>query len=133
MLKDGAEAEDVAQETFARLCNADLASNDAPTLVAWIYRTATHLGIDRLRRARPEGADDVEPQAPALDEQVEMRRWLARIARRAPPGELELVTMARIDGMTHREIAITTGKSERTVRRLLARFDKRMAAWTVER
>ena len=44
------EAQDVAQETFIRLWKSGLDLEDARRVAAWVYRTATHLSVDRIRR-----------------------------------------------------------------------------------
>jgi RNA polymerase sigma factor (sigma-70 family) len=45
------DAEDIVQETFARLLERPPAQG-GPALGAWLLRVATHLGIDALRRRR---------------------------------------------------------------------------------
>lgn len=138
MLGDGDEAADVAQETFVRLWSRGPGAVQAEARIGWIYRTSTRLAIDRLRRRRlgvevlhdsrlaPAGpAEGSAPQAP-VDDVLAARQWLAAVADAIDPGDLEVVVLSRIDGMTHDEIAGVTGQSERTVRRVLARVDGRM-------
>ena len=85
MLGDGAEAEDVAQESLLRLWNhaADW-RGDGPGVAAWLTRVATNLCLDRLRkRARisgepvPQRADD----APLADVLVDAERDRQRVIR----------------------------------------------------
>lgn len=53
MLRDRADAEDVAQESMLRLWQmAARWRADAP-IGAWLYRVAHNLAIDRIRRRRP--------------------------------------------------------------------------------
>jgi RNA polymerase sigma-70 factor, ECF subfamily len=133
MLRDPAEAQDVAQETFARLWihRADIADTQAVT--AWLYRTSTRLAVDSYRRTR--GQEPLDPQheegrPPGGADRLDAVRLLERIAGRAPPRELEVAILSRIDELTQDEIAEVTGMSSRTVRRLLRKFDGRLARWS---
>lgn len=133
VLGDGHEAEDVAQETFMRLWQSqhDVA-NDPRSVTAWIYRTATRLAIDQLRRRRAAPALDSLPSpsdAGNPEESLAARRAIAELSTELTPEELEVAVLCRIDGLGHREIAEVTGVSERTVRRLLQRVDERLARW----
>lgn len=131
MLRDAAEAQDVAQETFTRLWSERARLRDDAGVASWIYRTSTRLAIDRFRRAARDGDDE-----PALDaatdgvdaaERLASRQLLARLAALAPDDELEVAVLSRVDGLTHGEIAGVLGRSDRTVRRLLERLEARLA------
>jgi RNA polymerase sigma-70 factor (ECF subfamily) len=134
MLGEREEAADVAQETFARLCESGFVHEEAAVRVRWIYRTSTRLAIDALRRrrlgveTRGAGVDlDAESHARPADEVLAARQRLGAIAASAPRDELEVALLCRIDGLTQPEAAEVCEVSERTVRRLLERFDRRLA------
>ena len=125
VLGDPDEANDVAQETFIRFWKFG-ATDEPRVALAWLYRTATRLSVDRLRQravhARPvPGATETAD----LESTTASRQLLERLARTAEPDELQAAVLARVDGMTHPEIAGVMAISERTVRRLLSRFDER--------
>ncbi len=130
MLNDPVEAQDVAQETFIRLWRSSIARDDAPRVTGWIYATATRLAIDLMRRRRRQGAPVAEPpelpDGADLERAVAFRQQLDRLARRVPARELELAILERVDGLTQAEIAAVSGISDRTVRRVLTRFDERV-------
>jgi RNA polymerase sigma-70 factor (ECF subfamily) len=135
MLGDLAEADDVAQETFVRLWQSSLENAEPRRLVSWIYRTSTRLAIDRLRqRARRPSSDGGEERAveelaalsPDSEDALATRRALERLARALPEGELEMALLHRLDGLSQAEIAAVAQVSERTVRRCLERFDRRV-------
>jgi RNA polymerase sigma-70 factor (ECF subfamily) len=134
MLADAGDAEDVAQETFIRLWHGELGGRDPRQVTAWIYRTSTRAAIDRLRQRRRQAAlhESAAPAGESVFPQSESalaaRRALERIARAAPARELEVAVMSRLDAMSQSEIADVLETSERTVRRLLERFDARLAA-----
>lgn len=132
------EAADVAQEAFVKLWESGVTHSGPAARAAWIYRTCTRLAIDRLRRRRlgietAAGEEDggavhaVASLAPA-DELVSARQQLAALAAQATRPELEVAILCRVDGLTQPEVAEVAGLSERTVRRLLDRFDARAAA-----
>lgn len=145
MLGPGEEAADVAQETFTRLCESGAVHLPPDARLRWLYAASTRLAIDVLRRRRLGRRLGVEPlerapddggpaalEAPApgrhADDLLAARQALAAIAAEAPPEELEAAVLCRVDGLTQPEAAEVSGISERTVRRLLGRFDARLAA-----
>lgn len=130
MLGDADEAQDVAQETFIRFWSARLLEEDPRRQLAWLYRTCTRLAIDllRRRRSRPQASDALLESLPGPDaaKTAELRDELARMAQRVPKNELEVALLSRLDRLTHPEIAEVIGTSERSVRRMLSRFDARV-------
>ena len=135
MLGDFSEADDVAQETFVRLWQAELVGEEPRRVLAWIYRTGTRLAIDRLReRSRVAAADEeaialAQLGSPAAggDDALATRRSLGVLARHIPADELEVALLSRLDGLSQPEIADVSRISERTVRRRLRRLDARVA------
>jgi RNA polymerase sigma-70 factor (ECF subfamily) len=137
MLAAEAEAQDVAQETFVRLWRSGLDGRKPPQILAWIYRTSTRLAVDRLRQhqARPAASlEDVdgEREQPSHEPGLLARQELGQLARRLGRDDLELVVMSRLDRMTHAEIALVLGTSDRTVRRRLVRLDQTLTRFTTE-
>lgn len=128
------DAADVAQETFVRLCESDILDREPAVRVAWIYRTSTRLAVDLLRRRRlgvelpaEDGGADAAADLTGADDALAARQRLAAIAGAASREELEVAVLCRVDGMTQPEAAAVCGVSERTVRRLLERLDRKLA------
>ena len=133
MLGDGDEAQDVAQETFVRLWHAELGDDDPRRITAWIYRASTHLAVDLLRRRRFVADAPLDGAHAACTEALlHARQELARIASASPAQELEIAVLHRIDGLGQEEIAAVLDISDRTVRRVLRRFDERLARLRAE-
>src|SRR5207249_155404 len=134
MLADTRDAEDVAQETFVRFWRAaaaGLAPAQPGQIVAWLYRASTRVAIDRLRErdrrkhlAAAAGGGAATGIGPA-ESRLDARRELAWFAARVPHDEMEAILLSRIDRLTQPEVAEVLGVSERTVRRLLGRFEAR--------
>lgn len=131
MLRGDAEANDVAQEVFARLWQHRDLVEDHQALTAWLYQASTRLVIDRARR-RAFGRESLghlqavlEGRADADSETlVASREQLRSVLSTCPAAELEAAILNRVDRLSHPEVAEVLGVSERTVRRLLTRFDE---------
>jgi RNA polymerase sigma-70 factor (ECF subfamily) len=130
LLGSSSAADDVAQETLLRLWKSGLAEGGDPrTVMAWLYRTCTRLAIDVLRERRRTGSAviDLEATPCAIDPRacMEARAAIAMLAGAVPQDELAVVVLCRVDGLAQPEAAQVLGISERTVRRVLDRFDER--------
>jgi RNA polymerase sigma-70 factor (ECF subfamily) len=142
LLRDPVAAEDVMQETFLRFIRSGPAfagPDDAAVAMAWLYRTCFRVAIDLARERRrspllppPGDADDPSPCGVDAALAAEARSALARIAGAVPDDELEAAILCRVDGLTHPEAAAVMGVSERSIRRMLGRFDERLAGLRAE-
>jgi RNA polymerase sigma-70 factor (ECF subfamily) len=138
------DAEDVAHEAFVRLLQLGpewAGDEDTPVVMAWLYRTCTRLAIDTLRsRGRTMLSDDPSrdareswwPGGVAIDDALGSRRLIHTLAKRVDEEELEAAVLCRVDGLSQLEAAAVLGVSERTVRRLLDRFDAHVKQWREE-
>ncbi len=127
-------AEEIAQETFVRFWQAGPAldaTTETRTIMAWLYVTSTRLATDALREGRLVSFDEtVEAPAacaasPAAVAQA--RSSILALSKRVSPEEIEAAILTRLDGLAHAEAGLLLGVSERTVRRLLERFDAQSA------
>lgn len=70
MTRDEAEAEELTQDTYARALERSAQLRDPQAALAWLYRIATTVTLDRLRQRRPPTvALDDEEAAAAADSQ----------------------------------------------------------------
>ena len=135
MLRGDADAMDLAQEVFVRLWQHRELVQDPQALTAWLYRASTRLVIDRARHCKL-GQESLSQLQKTLQDaaanDAEARFWSRQQLRSLlsdwPENELEAAMLSRLDRLTHPEIAEVVGASERTVRRLLSRFDERVVA-----
>jgi RNA polymerase sigma-70 factor, ECF subfamily len=112
---DAAMAEDLAQETLLTVWSkANLYSPDKATPATWIFTIARNLRIDRLRKEvawqelSEEHAEEIPSGDAAPDDMVSERQRQARVQAvlaRLPADQREVITLAFIDGLSHREIA----------------------------
>jgi RNA polymerase sigma-70 factor (ECF subfamily) len=134
VLRNPAEAEDVAQEALLRAYRNFHQLRDPGCFRGWLVRTAWRLALDTLRaagrRARREIAamgDRREPEAEDVAASREFERHVAD-ALDALPEKLRLVmVLAAIEGYDTREMAALLTIPEGTVKTRLFRARKQMA------
>lgn len=128
MIRQGAEpalAEELAQETLLTVWRkARLYSADKGSASTWIFTIARNLRIDRIRRETawqelPEGHAEIASDDQSPDEEVAERERQAVIQAamaELPVDQLEVVTLAFVDGLSHSEIAERLGLPLGTVK-----------------
>ena len=135
MLKDDAEAEDVAQEALLRLWrNAAALELGAGGVRPWLRRVASNLCIDRVRARRNTTAVDQVPEQAEPAGQVRHlaeRELGARVdaALKALPERQRLaITLFHYEGMSQIEVGGVLGISDEAVESLLARARRTLKA-----
>ena len=135
MLADRTEAEDVTQEAMLRLWHMapDWRQGEA-RVATWLYRVASNLCLDRLRKSRPRGLDEVaEPEdaAPGVVARlIEADRMLAldKALAALPDRQRQAVVLRHIEGLSNPEIAAVMDIGVEAVESLVARGKKGLAA-----
>lgn len=127
MLGDGAEAEDVAQETFLRFWREARRWRDGTPIGPWLYRVAHNLCLDRLRRRRRRAEapdDDVPDPAPMPDGAIDRERiaqaMCAAIAA-LPERQRTAITLVHDIELDNRAAAAIMDVSVEALESLLAR------------
>ena len=129
-LRSEQEAKEVAQEAYMRLLQLK-EPGDPVLLRAYLFKTATHLAIDRLRhrnvryRAEEHGMLPVKVDTSGRESDDPARQLLAREQASQLLGYLQelpvkcqqVFSLHRLDGVPQREVARRLGCSERMVRR----------------
>ena len=117
MMRQGADAgvaEDLAQETLLTVWRkAALYSGELGSPIAWLFRIARNLRIDRLRREftwhelTDEAMQLPGSEMPADDRVIERQRQARVRAALAtlPPEQREIIELAYMDGYSQSEIA----------------------------
>jgi RNA polymerase sigma-70 factor, ECF subfamily len=135
MLRDEAEAEDVAQEALLRLWrNADALELGPGGLRPWLRRVVANLCIDRVRAGRhltvvDEVPEQMEP-APQLGAMArgELAARVAKALHALPERQRIALTLFHFEGMSQSEVAATLAISEDAVESLLARGRRALKA-----
>ncbi len=121
------DARELVQETFYQFWRDRERFEGRSSAFTYLYRIATNLAIDRLRRRRTAGeqipaeqvglvgSQNPGQQAVAQDNLVELTRGLDEET-------LAVAVMAYVDGLTQEEIAVALDLSRRTIGKRLKRF-----------
>jgi RNA polymerase sigma-70 factor, ECF subfamily len=135
MLGDPAEAQDVTQETMLKLWRiAPDWQADRGALGTWLYRVASNLCIDRLRRRRELGSGampEIADEAPGALGRIEAddRAAALRAALASLPERQRLAILLRhFEDRPNPEIAAILETSVEAVESLLARGRRELVA-----
>lgn len=129
MLRDPEEAHDIAQETFVRAYQSLPGFRGASSFQTWLYRIASNLVIDSVRRHRRREDSAVSLDAPVDTDEGQMGRDLAddrrgpealaessavqyevqRAIAKVTPKLRAVLVMYDIQGMSYQEIAEVLG------------------------
>jgi RNA polymerase sigma-70 factor (ECF subfamily) len=133
---DRALADDLLQESYYRLLRAERRFDSESHRRNYLYRIATNLAHDRHRSRRgvvsvPVPAEH-EPSALASHDDVagdaERRTDLGRAMAKLKPREREMLWLAYAQGSSHEEIAQSLGLRKASIKMLLFRARRRLAA-----
>ena len=122
-------ADDILQETFLKFLKAPRPAMDEASTRAYLYRTATTLIVDHWRRRKREEAWSLKTifrtrAAQSTTLRGDMARMFERLAHR----EQALLWLAYVEGFDHREIAAVLGLRVKSIKVLLFRARKKLAA-----
>jgi len=125
---DLSDADDVAQEAFARLWARRESVDWTEPILGWLLVTARRIAVDRFRQlaralrfgaAAPPAAID----AHTIDRFVDLRAELARLS----PTERASILMAAVEGWTAEEIGASLGVSAGAIRAAASRGRVKLA------
>jgi RNA polymerase sigma-70 factor (ECF subfamily) len=132
--RDGDIAEDLLQETFARLLVEYREGRPPEQVQAWLYRVASNLAISRGRRVqtarnwmanqrRDDAARVASPETAAI-----RREWTSDVgeALATLSKEARTALLLAAQGFSGREIALTIDRSEAATRVLMCRARQQM-------
>ena len=124
-------ADDLLQESYYRLLKASTVFESENHRRNYLYRIATNLVRDSRRTARPVFDDDVEMAdvaAPQSHADAESRTDVRRALGRLKPRERALLWLAYANGSSHAEIAGVLGLKTGSIKLLLFRARRKLAA-----
>jgi RNA polymerase sigma-70 factor (ECF subfamily) len=141
VVRDAAEAEDLAQETLLRAHRQRTTLRDPAALESWLYQIASHVSIDRLRQrarvarrqvgARIEDlslADRDQPSPLTIVQQTEMSECVQRYVANLSDAYKAVVLFHDVDGLTADEIAHLLQLPRTTVKMRLHRARRHLQA-----
>jgi len=133
------EAEEIAQEAFLRFYRSLSTFRGESSVGTWLYRTVSRLAIDHLRREKlrrkifffrsgdqdqPDPIDllpdqTASPQAQLLAQETSDQ--MKQVLQKLPPQQKAVFVLRHMEGMPLKEIAVTLGLKEGTVKTHLHR------------
>lgn len=135
MLRDDAEAEDVAQETLLRLWRNAAGLELGPHGVRpWLRRVVSNLCIDRVRARRNTTVTDEVPEESEPASQVrhlaerELGSRVDAALKALPERQRLALTLFHYEGMSQVEVGEVLGISDEAVESLLARARRTLKA-----
>ncbi|MEO9651576.1 MAG: RNA polymerase sigma factor [Roseobacter sp.] len=128
LLGDNSEAEDISQEAMLRLWRIapEWRSGEAQ-VSTWLYRVTANLCMDRLRRRRSVGLDEIdEPADGRLSVEENLQNGsradaLAQALNQLPDRQRQAVILRHLEGLGNPQIAEIMEISPRAVESLIAR------------
>ena len=148
LLKDGAEAEDVAQETFVRAYRALDRFDGRSEPFTWIYRIAVNLSLNAIRSRKTRRAgpspDDPRIEAALVDKNPttgnphgaaadrELAEALAAGIDSLSDTLRTTLVLVVIDGLSHAEAAEVLGCPEGTVAWRIHEARRKLKAYLLE-
>lgn len=117
------------QEAFLRFLRTAPPNMDRPAMKGYLYRTANSLLIDHWRRENRSKRWSLEmifPKESTADR--EASEDMSKAFRVLKPQQRSLLWLAYVEGFDHREIADAAGVKESSVKVLLFRARKALAA-----
>lgn len=128
---DPALADDLLQESFIRFLAADAPQDGEVAARRYLFRIGTNLLRDHWRKPKSAGLDDVSPEALGIADRsasADARAMLGPALQKLKPRERQLLWLAYAEGYSHREIAAITGLATASIKLLLFRAKRRIAA-----
>lgn len=133
MVRDPGAAEELVQEAFLRVYRARERYEPDARFSTWLYRIATNLALNELRRPRrrdPHESLDA-PEGPSLsadsqptDEVVDARRRAERLEMalaELPERQRAALWLSAVEGLSYAEVADSLDVSESAVKALVHR------------
>ena len=137
---DNRLADDLLQETYYRFLRAGGSYSDEAHRRHYLFRIAVNLVRDHYRRPRfdrlPDTDEPHHPQSPSGAEAADraaQRIDLSRAMARLKPRERDMLWLAYAQGSSHEEIGAALGLKAASIKSLLFRARRRLAALLGER
>ena len=114
-------AEELLHETFARAIRSQGPSPSSDDIRPWLYRVATNIAIDHVRRSRRLAFVPFRGVEPAPERDAGQIDLVRRVLRTMPPDQSTALVLRLHEGFAPLEIAELLGISEAAVRSRLVR------------
>jgi len=122
-------ADDLLQETFFRMIRAGFQPESDDHARNFLFKVATNLVRDYYRSPKRDTLPlEHSPAVDGPEHRVRLRRDVQRIFKNLKPRERELLWLGHVEQFSHREIAEILGLKPGSIRLLLFRARRKLAA-----
>src|SRR5271154_6797347 len=143
ILRNHNDAEDIAQQVFAKIYFSIQSFDFRSSLLTWIYKITVNECYDYLRKKRVrklvyesdfseedaqrmEASDPaVDPSAP-MDKQLAQRDLVTKLLSKVSPEDRSLIMLKEVEGHSVEELAAMTGLNENTIKVKLFRTRQKL-------
>ena len=121
----GSQAQDIAQESFLRLCKAEFGQISPPEIRFWLFRVARNLALNEIDKGKTRNrlwhrAVDFfhfqEPSPEETFEHFEMQNAVRKLLGFLPEHQRSALLLREQEEMSYREIALILGITESKVK-----------------
>jgi RNA polymerase sigma-70 factor, ECF subfamily len=143
ILRNHNDAEDIAQQVFAKIYFSIRNFDFRSTLLTWIYKITVNECYDYLRKRkvrklvyesdfseedslRMENSEAAVEQAPAIDNSLAQRDYVMKLLAKVSEEERMLMLLKEVEGHSVEELAQMTGMNENTIKVKLFRARQKL-------
>ncbi len=143
ILRNRNDAEDIAQQVFAKVYFSIGSFDFRSSLLTWIYKITVNECYDYLRKKRVrklvyesdfseedslrmENSDVVVEQASAIDEDLARRDYVLKLLTKISKEDRDLILLKEVEGHSVEELAAMTGMNENTIKVKLFRARQKL-------
>jgi RNA polymerase sigma-70 factor, ECF subfamily len=143
ILRNHNDAEDIAQQVFAKVYFSIRNFDFRSSLLTWIYKITVNECYDYLRKKRVrklvyesdfstedaqrlESSEPAVDPHPAVDDQLAQRDLIVKLLSKLPEGDRYLMLMKEVEGHSVEELAAMTGLNENTIKVKLFRTRQKL-------
>lgn len=121
----GYQAQDIAQESFLRLCQADFGQVSNDEIRFWLFRVARNLALNEVNKGKTrirlwnqllEFFSKTEPNPEELLVRSEKQRIVRELLNQLPEQQRSALLLREQEEMSYREIAMILNVSESKVK-----------------
>src|SRR6202790_3262823 len=143
ILRNHNDAEDIAQQVFAKIYFSIKNFDFRSSLLTWIYKITVNECYDYLRKKRVrklvyesdfseedaqrmQNTDTAIDQKPAVDTQLAQRDLVVKLLAKLSPEDRSLLLLKEVEGHSVEELARMTGMNENTIKVKLFRARQKL-------
>jgi RNA polymerase sigma-70 factor (ECF subfamily) len=143
ILRNRNDAEDIAQQVFAKIYFSIRNFDFRSSLLTWIYKITVNECYDYLRKKRVrkliyesdfssddsmrmENSEPATDQAPAVDDRLAQHDLILKLLRKLSVEDRSLILLKEVEGHSVEELAGMTGMNENTIKVKLFRARQKL-------